>query len=113
MRYYIFLLFSLLISGSALADNFIVDRVYHPYVLPFEREVEWRLMSRQNDDGNLLQQRYSFGHALSERTILEAYIVGSRDEQGDFGASSYELEFRWMLTPCRPPLPPRLRSRWP
>ena len=98
MRYYIFLLFSLLISGSALADNFIVDRVYHPYVLPFEREVEWRLMSRQNDDGNLLQQRYSFGHALSERTILEAYIVGSRDEQGDFGASSYELEFRWMLT---------------
>ena len=55
--------------GPVMADNFVVDKVYHPYVLPFEREFEWRLTSRQNDEGNLLMQRISAGHALSERTI--------------------------------------------
>ena len=98
MRKLLFILVSLLAAGQACADNFIVDRVYHPYVLPFEREVEWRLTSRQSDEGNILQQRYSFGHSLSERSILEAYIVGSRDEYDNFGVSGYELEFRAQLT---------------
>lgn len=80
------------------ADNFTVDKVYHPYVLPFEREFEWRLTSRQNDNGNVLLQRFAFGHALSERIILEAYIVGARDESDNFGVDGYELEMRWMLT---------------
>ena len=42
--------FLLLFASQARADNFTVDKVYHPYVLPFEREFEWRLTSRQNDD---------------------------------------------------------------
>ncbi|MEG3767150.1 hypothetical protein [Alteromonas sp. 14N.309.X.WAT.G.H12] len=88
----------LLFSSFLQADNFIVDKVYHPYVLPFEREFEWRLTSRQNDEGNVLLQRFSFGHALSEYVVLEAYIVGSRDENDDFGVSGYELELRWMMT---------------
>ncbi|TAP34927.1 hypothetical protein EYR97_11880 [Alteromonas sp. KUL42] len=83
---------------SAQADNFTVDKVYQPYVLPFEREFEWRFTSRQNDNGNVLMQRFSFGHALSEFVILEAYIVGARDENQDFGVEGYELELRWMIT---------------
>lgn len=90
--------FLLLFAGQARADNFTVDKVYHPYVLPFEREFEWRLTSRQNDDGNVLMQRFSFGHALSEFLILEAYVVGARDENKDFGVEGYELELRWMMT---------------
>ena len=88
----------LLLSPLCRADNFTVDKVYHPYVLPFEREFEWRLTSRQNDDGNVLMQRFSYGHALSERIILEGYVVGSRDENGEFGMQAWELETRWMLT---------------
>ena len=99
MRLYLAIALLLLLPGKVLADSFTVDRVYHPYVLPFEREVEWRLTSRQSEeDGNILMQRISFGHALSEYTILEAYIVGSRDESGDFGVAGYELELRSMLT---------------
>ncbi len=90
--------FLLLSAGQARADNFTVDKVYHPYVLPFEREFEWSLTSRQNDDGNVLMQRFSFGHALSEFLILEAYVVGARDENEDFGVEGYELELRWMMT---------------
>ena len=85
-------------SSNGYADNFTVDKVYHPYVLPFEREFEWRLTSRQNDDGNVLMQRFSFGHALSEFMILETYLVGARDENEDFGLESYEVELRCMMT---------------
>ncbi len=93
----IFIVF-MAVCTSAQADNFTVDKVYQPYVLPFEREFEWRLTSRQNDNGNVLMQRFSFGHALSEFVILEAYIVGARDENQDFGVEGYELELRWMIT---------------
>ena len=37
--------FCLLIPKLAYADGIVVDKVYHPYVLPFERELEWRLLS--------------------------------------------------------------------
>ena len=59
----IFIVF-MAVCTSAQADNFTVDKVYQPYVLPFEREFEWRLTSRQNDNGNVLMQRFSFGHNL-------------------------------------------------
>lgn len=94
----IFVVFMAMCSAFAQADNFTVDKVYQPYVLPFEREFEWRLTSRQNDNGNVLMQRFSFGHALSEFVILEAYIVGARDENENFGVEGYELELRWMIT---------------
>ncbi len=80
------------------ADNFTVDKVYHPYVLPFEKEFEWRFTSRQNDNGNVLLQRFAFGHAISEFVTLEGYIVASRDQSDNFGFEGFEIESRWMIT---------------
>jgi hypothetical protein len=91
----LYCLFSISISR---ADGIQVDKVYHPYVLANERELEWRLTSRQNDDGNVLAQRFAYGHAISEYVTIEGYIVGERDDTGDFGLQAYELEVRWMLT---------------
>ena len=85
------------ISQVAQADGMVVDKVYHPYVLPFEREVEWRLVSRQTDSGNVLAQRAGFGGAINDTMSLEGYLVGERDDNGDFGLSSYEVELRWQL----------------
>lgn len=75
-----------------------VDKVYHPYVLPFEREFEWRFSSQKNDDGNSLLQRIAYGQAISEYITIEAYLVGERDEKDNFGLHSYEVETRWMIT---------------
>ena len=95
---YVALLFNMQPSVAEPSDG-VVDRVYHPYILPFERELEWRFMSRQNEDGNELLQRLAFGHALSETVIAKFYAVGSRDEQhNDFGLEGYEFELRWMMT---------------
>ena len=90
-------LFLISISQFAHADGMVVDKVYHPYVMPFEREVEWRLVSRQTDSGNVLAQRAGFGGAINDTMSLEGYLVGERDDNGDFGLSSYEVELRWQL----------------
>ncbi|MEP1446461.1 MAG: hypothetical protein ABJK37_10170 [Paraglaciecola sp.] len=97
-RVYTALLYSLCFVPISWADGIPVDKVYHPYVLANEREIEWRFVSRQNDNGNVLAQRFAYGHALSEYLTIEGYIVGERDDTGDFGLQAYEIETRWMLT---------------
>ena len=92
------LLYSLFYISISWADGIPVDKVYHPYVLANERELEWRFTSRQNDEGNVLAQRFAYGHAVSEYLTIEGYVVGERDDTGDFGLQAYEIEARWMLT---------------
>ncbi len=82
--------------STAYADG--VDKVYHPYVLPNEREVEWRLFSPQEDARNKLAQRFAYGQSVGDNLMLEFYLVGERDENNDFSFTSYEIEARWMLT---------------
>ncbi|WP_288989056.1 hypothetical protein [uncultured Pseudoalteromonas sp.] len=89
--------FCLLIPKLTYADGIVVDKVYHPYVLPFERELEWRLVSHQTDSGNILAQRVGLGGAINDTMALEGYLVGERDDNGDFGLQAYELELRWQL----------------
>ncbi|MBH0045928.1 hypothetical protein [Pseudoalteromonas sp. NZS11_1] len=87
----------LVFSIQVKADGIVVDKVYHPYVLPFEREFEWRLVSHQTDSGNILAQRLGGGGAINDTMALEGYLVGERDDNGDFGLEAYELELRWQL----------------
>ncbi|GAC29393.1 hypothetical protein [Brumicola pallidula] len=93
-------LYIIMLNGFAIKSyaSESVDKVYHPYVLPFEREFEWRFSSRKNDDGNELLQRIAYGQAISEYVTIEGYLVGERDADDNFGLHSYEIETRWMLT---------------
>ncbi|WP_111977664.1 hypothetical protein [Algibacillus agarilyticus] len=98
--YFILYIFTyLLFCTTAKADGAVVDKVYHPYVLANEQELEWRLMSTKKHDRNVLAQRLGYGHALNERITLEGYIIAERDDQfSDFSWQAVELEVRWMLT---------------
>ncbi|MBA6253163.1 hypothetical protein [Colwellia sp. MB3u-55] len=87
-----------LYSVLAFADGVVVDKVYHPYVLPNEKEVEWRLLSHQTEKTNDLAQRFAYGQSVLDHLMVEFYIVGERDSDGNFGLSAYEIETRWMLT---------------
>lgn len=90
---------SILLLNPAQADSdFSVDKVYHPYILPLERELEYRFTSQQSDDGNVLLQRFSYGHSISNKVAVQGYLVGARDQDDNFGLEAYELETRWMLT---------------
>lgn len=86
------------VSSTTFADGVVVDKVYHPYVLPNEQEVEWRLFSHRESDSNQLAQRFAYGRSVSENLMLEFYLVGERDSNDDFSLASYEIEARWMLT---------------
>jgi hypothetical protein len=96
--YVLTLLFYNLYSVIAFADGVVVDKVYHPYVLPNEKEVEWRLLSHQTEKTNDLAQRFAYGQSVLDNLMVEFYIVGERDIDGNFGLSAYEIETRWMLT---------------
>jgi len=81
-----------------LADGMVVDKVYHPYVLPNEREFEWRLTTRQTDDNRLIGQRIAYGQSVSETVMVEGYLIGEKTETKDFGLQAYEIEIRWMMS---------------
>jgi hypothetical protein len=85
-------------STNVFADGMVVDKVYHPYVLPNEREFEWRLMSRQTDDNSLIGQRIAYGQSINETVMVEGYLIGEKTATEDFGLQAYELEVRWMMT---------------
>ncbi|PKI17932.1 hypothetical protein CXF71_01620 [Colwellia sp. 12G3] len=89
----------LIFSNTALADGIVVDKVYHPYVLPNEREVEWRMLAqRENGVSNDLAQRFAYGQSVTDNLMLEFYVLGERDSNDNFTLSAYEIEARWMMT---------------
>jgi len=88
----------IILSTNVLADGMVVDKVYHPYVLPNEREFEWRLMSRQTDDNSLIGQRIAYGQSVGETVMVEGYLIGEKTETEDFGLQAYEVEVRWLMT---------------
>ena len=98
MCYRLLLLILLTCTKVVWADGIVVDKVYHPYVLPNEKEFEWRLMSRQTEDNRLLGQRIAYGQSISDAVVVEGYLVGEKTVDEDFDLQAYEIEVRWMLT---------------
>jgi hypothetical protein len=88
----------MVLSTLSWADGIVVDKVYHPYVIANEHELEWRLSSAQTDVSNRLAQQFGYGYSVLENVALEGYIIAERDPTGDFNISGYELEVRWILT---------------
>lgn len=100
MRLGLGLLF-LLCSVPAWADGRVVDKVYHPYVQPLERELEYRFAYQkqaEHPDNNAMAQKLGYGFSIAERMALEFYVMADRISPEDYKLSGYELELRWMLT---------------
>lgn len=91
----------LMLSGQALADGTVVDKVYHPYVQPLEREFEYRFAYQkqaEHPDNNAMAQKLGYGFSIAERMALEFYVIADRVSPEDYKLSGYEVELRWMLT---------------
>lgn len=89
----------LVAPGIARADNAAVDKIYHPYVQPLEREFELRAVAEQGRAGaNDQRWRLGYGQALTGSFFAELYVLGE-DTGGDRSeVSAYELEGLWQLT---------------
>lgn len=91
----------LLSSGPCYADGRVVDKVYHPYVQPLEREFEYRMAYQkqaEHPDNNNIAQKIGYGSSIAERVALEFYLMAERTSPEDYRLSGYELEVRWMLS---------------
>lgn len=83
------------------ADGFVVDKVYHPYVNPIEREIEFRSLYVVDDDplvdGSQLH-RLGFAHAFAERFRGEIYLIAEDTPEDSLSLAAYEFELKWQLT---------------
>ena len=87
-------------SVQVSADGNSIDKVYHPYVMPMETELEWRTVIQPEDDEFSSQQRHRFGVGASfiENLFTEVYLIGEKSSTEDFKINSIELEAILQLT---------------
>jgi hypothetical protein len=92
-RHYLTAICLSVFSVCVQADSLAIDKVYHPYVQPLERELEWRMISA---DGDSLH-RLGIGRSINDRLFIEGYLIAA--EEGDnFHLQAYELEAKLQLT---------------
>ncbi len=88
-------------ADSASGGSFI-DKVYHPYVQPHERDIEFRTLYKKDSEDrakdNARIHKISYGQSLNDRWMGELYLVGERNREQDFKLTSVELEALWQIT---------------
>ena len=92
----------LLIICSAhpvLADGSVVSKIYHPYVQPLEKEIEFRSIYEKDDDLSD-QQKYKlgYGQSFSDTWFGEIYLIGGKDGGDALEIEAYEAELKWQMT---------------
>lgn len=88
-----------LVALIATTDTFAIDRVYHPYVEPFEREIEYRVTGFNDGDdrADVQMHRFGFGYGVSDHLAVDAYILGAQQGGDALKVEAYELELLWQL----------------
>lgn len=97
----LFLVTALLAESNRVAADAEIGRVYHPYVEPMEREIEWRSNIVDDPDSeNINDQKHwlAAGFSISERWFVEAYVIGEKDNGESLQIEGFELEAKWQLT---------------
>ncbi len=99
-------LFFIVIAGVSmqrplLADGSNVDKVYHPYVQPLEKEIEWRALYQSDNDrqrDRVQIHRLGYGQSINENWFAEIYLIGEKSRDESFGVDEIELEALWQIT---------------
>ena len=84
-----------------LADGTVVDKVYHPYVQAWERDIEYRFAFQEqphHEDNNAMSQKLGYSQSIADRVTLGGFIIVERVTPEDYTVNGFELEVRWMLT---------------
>jgi hypothetical protein len=85
----------------ALADGSNIDKVYHPYVQPLEKEIEWRAVYQRDNDSrrdHLQRYRLGYGQSINENWFAEIYLIGENTRQQNLELDEIELEALWQMT---------------
>ena len=84
-----------------LADGSTIDKIYHPYVQPGERELEFRAIVENNGDrpsGDERVYRLGYGQSFNDYWFGEVYLIGAKNDDEGLRLEAYELEALWQIT---------------
>ena len=87
--------------GLVAADGSTIDKVYHPYVQPEERELEFRAIVENNSDrtsGDQQVYRLGYGQSFNDYWFGEVYLIGLKNDDQGLRLEAYELEALWQIT---------------
>lgn len=87
--------------SSTLASGNTVGKVYHPYVMPQETEIEMRSTFQFDEKDQLnKQQKHQLGIGASfiENLFTEVYLIGKNTNDDNFDLDAIELEAKLQLT---------------
>lgn len=88
-------------AGPLRADGVIIDKIYHPYVQPLEREFEWRAIWQNQQPGrrdSLQRYRFAYGQSIGDKWFVEFYLLGENSDDISFDIEGYEIEAQRQLT---------------
>lgn len=90
------------IVGTAVrADEFSVDKLYHPYVEAMKQELEWRVVTQNKPRGETKgsqSHRLGYGRAFGTRWFGEVYLIGDKKDGQSLELEAYEVEAIWQLS---------------
>lgn len=90
------LLATVFASSPACAD---IRKIYHPYVEPLEKELEF-IGTHSYDAMDNYQNRYllGYGQSLTDNFSLELSALAEQHQESDFDIEAYELEGLYQLS---------------
>jgi len=89
------------LAESLQADGVVIDKIYHPYVQPGEKEIEGRAIWQNRQPGrpdDLQLYRLGYGQSVGDTWFLELYALGKNSDAESFGVAGYEFEALTQLT---------------
>jgi len=78
-----------------------IDKIYHPYVQPEEREIELRTVIENNANspaGDRKTLRLGYGQSFNDRWFGEVYLIGYANDDNSLHLGAFEIEALWQLT---------------
>lgn len=97
----LFLITALLATTSRVVADAEIGRVYHPYVEPMEREIEWRsnfIDDPDSEDHSDQKHWLGVGYSINERWFVEASVIAEKDNGESLDVEGFELEAKRQLT---------------
>jgi len=96
------IILSTLFSVAVSADGSLIDKIYHPYVQPQEKEFGIRGGVESDNDQNpadgLDTVHLSYGQSLNDRWFADLGLISQSAPTDDLDLESAELELLWQIT---------------
>jgi len=103
-RAYCLVVFAILLMSlfrPAMSNGSRIDKIYHPYVQPLEREFEFRAIREDgasDSQGDRSIARLGYGQSINDNWFTQAYLIGDKNDDHSFNIRAFEMEGLWQLT---------------